>query len=539
QFPTLFNNSIYSKRNVIGNEEVIKNFAYDDLRSFYKKWYRPDMQAFVIVGDFSVDTMEMKLKATMADIKAATVKTPKDEVVIADNDEPLINISSDPELSATTTQIIFRYKPLEAKYKNCMLAQKQDVVTDLINMMLGQRLDEISKQENAPFLGAGASYFNFIAPFDAFFIAAGNKDGEALRGLEAIYTELVRMQRGGFVSSELERAKLNIITDAESTYKNRNDKRNGQFIQEYMDNFTDNTPYPSEQTRLEITKNMVENTTLAEVNAMAAKLVSDRNCAILLSSPKKDGITEPTQGEVMDVIAKVKNSKIDIYVDQVNNEPLISDSLKGSKITATDKGQFGSTVWTLANGVRVVLKKTELQADQVIMNSQQWGGTSLITDQSELFSIDTYSSFENYAGLSKFTSTELDKILTGKIAGVSPYFGTTTQGFSGSCAPKDIQTMLELTYLYMVHPRFDAKDLEIVKNNMRTMIPNLKKDPDYLFSEKLQDILYKDSKRTMKLEIAELDKITIKAMQKAYTMLLSNANGMVFTFVGNFDEQAL
>ena len=540
QMETLLPGSIYAKRNVIGTEEVILSFTYEDLRSFYRKWYRPDMQAFVIVGDFDVDEMEAKLKKTMADIKEFEVKTPKDVVVITDKETPSVSIVTDPELKSTDVSIIFRHKPIAKKYADRVIALKQDIMTGLISSMLNERFTEIARKENAPFLDAGCGYFNFVEPADVLYVSGSARNDETVQTLEAVYTELLRMQRGGFTNSEFERVKTNHLTRAERAYNNRNDRRNGDFVDDYMSNFTSNSPFPSAETQFELTKEVLASITLDEINAVAKSLVRDKNSAVLVAAPSSTQV--PSETQIIEVLDKVKGSEIAVFVEEVNNQPLVDQAaIKAGKVIKVDNGKFESTLWTLSNGVNVVIKKTDFKADEVIMNGVKLGGTSTIENLDDLVSIEFWKYFSGNAGLGNFSSTDLRKALTGKIANASASFGPLTATINGSCSPKDMETMLQLAYLRMAAPRFEQTDLNVVTNQWRSMIPNIIQTPDYAFSYQTNKTITGNNPRAMaNLPSMEmLDKVSLERMAAMYKAQFANVSGMTFVFTGNFDEDAL
>lgn len=540
QMPVLYNNSIYSKRNVIGNEEVLSSFTYDDLKSFYHKWYRPDMQAFVIVGDFDVDVMEAKLKATMSDIKAFTEQTPKKEVVIADNETPLVSVETDPEATGTQIQLMFRHPSVPKPYANLLVAQKRSILANLVSTMINERLEDISKKENAPFLQAGAIYTAFVQPADIFYVAATSKDGASIPALEAVYTELLRMQRGGFTASEFERAKTNLLSGSESAYNNRNDRRNGEFVHAYMNNFIDNSPYPSPEYKREMTKLLLETTLLEEVNAVAAALVRDLNSAVLIAAPASSVV--PTNAEVLASIEKVKGSEIAIFTEDVAIVPLVDASkIKAGKVKSEQAGQYGSTVWTLSNGVKVIVKPTDFKADQVVMEGLQLGGASTISNLKDLASINFYPYFAENAGLGAFSQSELNKMLTGKIASAKASIRNFSATVGGSSTPKDMETMLQLAYLRMVAPRFEQSDLNVVMAQMQAVLPNYENTPDYIFNKVLAEKTTGNNPRTVftNLSMAMLDSVSLESMSRVYKQQFANANGMTFVFTGNIDKKIL
>ncbi|MEG1794151.1 MAG: insulinase family protein [Rikenellaceae bacterium] len=537
QLPVIYNNSIYSQRNIIGNEELLKTFTYDDIKSFYHKWYRPDLQAFVVVGDFDVDVMEAKLKATMADIKPFDVKTPKAQVVVADNETPLVSIVTDPETQSTQIQIIFRHSPLPKEYANRVVAQKIDIISSLVSAMIRERLDDISKKENAPFISAGAAYYQFVKPFDAFYAYATSKDGESINTLEAVYTELLRMQRGGFTTSEFERAKSNILSYKESKYNNRNDRRNGEFVNSYIANFTDNVPYFTPEYDLTLTKSILESMTLEEVNAAAKAFVRSQNSAVLISGPSSSKV--PTQEEVLATLDKVNSSEIKVFSENIAMRPLVDVSkIKAGKVKKESVGQYGSTVWTLSNGVKVIVKPTDFKADQIMMKGSQLGGLSVVEDLNDLKSIEFYKYFADNAGLGDFSQSELDKMLAGKIAYAGANFGDFSVTINGSSTAKDVETMLQLAYLRMVAQRFEQSDLNVVMSQWKALIPNIVNTPDYIFQKALIKCSTGNNKRALASlpNMAMLDSVSLERMRNVYNKQFSNARGMTFVFTGNIDK---
>lgn len=540
QAPILYNNSLYARRNVIGNADVIKNFKYDELRDFYHKWYRPDMQAFVIVGDFDADSMEAKLLRTMADIQPAAQRAPREDVYIPDNESPLISIASDPELTGTSVQLIFRHPPIPDKYSDKYLASKSQYISSLANNMINNRLGEIAQKEDAPFLGAGSSYGEFIRTSDAYYMSGSARDGEALRTLEALETELLRIKRGGFTASELERAKTDIIRGTERYYENRNDMKNGEFSGKYMQHFEDGTPYITPETDREVTHRVIDNITLAEVEATVRGWISDRNRIITISLPEKEGVVIPTEGDVMAMLKKVAGSEIDIFVDNVKNEPLITAELTGSPVVKTSQGEHGSTIMQLKNGVRVIFKPSTLKADEVIMSSFQRGGSSTITDVVDLYNLSMLSAYMGSAGVGEFSAVELGKKLNGKIAGASPSISGLSQGISGSCSPKDLETMMQLVYLNYTAPRFDQSDWNVVINQFKTRLPNMITHPSYALQDTLLRTMYGNDPRVfMQMSSKVLDTVSMQRTAELYRQFFSNAYGMTFVVVGNVSIDSL
>ena len=538
QMPVLFAGTLYAKRNVIGTPEVLQSFKYQELRDFYHRWYRPDMQAFVIVGDFDVDSMEQRLIRTMADLQPAAVKTPKAVITAPDNEQPLVSVTSDPELTSTSVQVLFREKPLVERYDG-MERLYHSYIHSLVGRMLNDRFSELARQENAPFLGAGGGYTPLLKPFDAFFLMGSAREGEALRTLEALYTEAYRMQRGGFTQSELDRAKTDTLRGTESYYANRNDRKNGEFVDAFMEHFENGTPYLSPEQDLAITRRLLEAITLEDVNAEVQGWVRDRNSAILISMPAKEGVALPTEAEVLEVVERVKNTQIEPYRETLQSGELMDVStLKGSKTIKTEAGKFGSTLFTLKNGVRVIVKPTQLKADEIQMTAFQKGGMSTLGDVTDLYNLGMLPAYLGMSGVGDYSRSDLDKLLTGKIARVNPTVGSLSQGFSGGCSPQDLETLLQLTYLYYTAPRFETSNWNVVMNQYQSMRPNVVNSPNYIFQDSLMSTVYAHNPRVFQL-FDVLDSVSRERTVELYHRFFSNADQMTFVFVGNVSADTL
>lgn len=526
--------NIYARRDLTGTLDNLKNFTYADIRDFYKKWYRPDMQAFVIVGDVDVDQIEAKLKKVMADIKPSEEKAPKEIVRVEDNDSIRVAIIIDPELTSTGVDLLFRHRPIAWKYNNRVLKLKNDIVTALANQMLNERLGNIAKSEGAPFQSSHVYSSGYYEPFDMFSLSTVSREGEAIEAFTAAYTELLRMKRSGFVMPELDRAKANLNASFQNAYNNRNDRSNEQYTGVLMNNFLDNTPYPSAETDFELSKKLLDAITIDEVNLQAASLVGDKNCVLTLSAQKKDGVVLPTKEELLAVMSSVAASQIEPYTETENLKPLMDASkLKGSAVKKTEEGKFESTVWTLKNGIKVVVKPTTLQADQILFRSFKKGGTSTLASLDDLYSINLYGSFENTAGLADFTDTELTRLLTGKQVGLSPVINETMVGYSGQSTIKDFETMLQLTYLYATAPRFNKADWNVMIDKITTQIKGAEKDPMRIFQDSLVSTMSGGDPRRANLSLDMLSRVSMERMERVYKEMFASADGMTFTITGS------
>ena len=535
----------YAERNLIGYLDGLKGFKYSDLEDFYAAWYRPEYQAVVVVGDIDVDSIEKKLKALMSDIPASPADAAqKANIVVPDNEEPIISIYTDPEMQGSQAQIFMKYPALPKQMNNTLAAYMQQTAGIFIADMANARLQEIAMQPNAPFLGgqiATGDVIGIIPTLNATIAAVSTKDGELARGIEAVLTEVEKIRRYGFTAGEFERAQNDLMRSAERGYTNRNDQTNRYYVNRYLEAFRANAPMMDAETEWKIDSTLVKSLNVDVINAMAQQVILEKNQVIIVNSPEKEGVAVPTEAEIMAIRKKVMESEIKAYEDNVVKEPLIAEGtvLKGSPVkkTKTDAA-YGTTEWTLKNGIKVVVKPTKFRADEVMFVASAKGGASVLTDEETIYA-DLLPAISQMSGVGKFSATELKKQLSGITArvgvGVNPY----SSALSGNCSPKDVETLLQLVYLYFTQPRFDEGDYQTVMNIVSSQVENLESNPDYLMQKKTTEIAYGNNPRRQEISKEMLSKYKFEELAPIYKKLFPDGNSFTFFFVGNVDMESL
>jgi Predicted Zn-dependent peptidases len=540
-FKVLYKDSKYANCNVIGTLDGLASFPYSALTDFYQTWYRPDLQAVIVVGDIDVDAVENKIKTIFADIPKPGTPNPKVIFPVPDNKEPLIAIVTDPEATSTSVGILYKSPAGLKEDNNLGMTYLAGMVKSMASRMLNQRLSEISRQENAPFLNAGVGFYDICKPLEVFTLDAGCKDGAGLIAFEAALKELERVDQFGFTDSELERVKTSMLRNMERRVEMAADRRNGEFVQGYIQHFSSNRPYMTPEYELELFKGYMPFISVAAINQFVKESIKEENVVITYNAPQRDGLTVPTEKDLLAVMTNVKRSKLTPYEDSVSDEPLVKvETLKGGKVVKEEKGMYDSQIWTLENGVTVIVKPTELRKDEVMMSAYKDGGRSIVAT-ADLPSIDgnVFGMYASLSGVSNFTAVELGKKLTGKIASLSPTISQYEQGFSGSSSSKDIETMLQLLYLRMTAPRFVASEFAPAMAQLQAVVPNLKKQPSFVFQTAFMGMLYQNNPRREMISEGYLEKIDFKRTERVYKALLGTADGMRFVFVGDFQIDAL
>ena len=534
----------YEHRNLIGHLDGLKSFSHSSLENFYHKWYRPELQAVVIVGDINVDEVEAKLQKLMADIPASPADAAKKEVIVVpNNQEPIISIFEDPEMQQTNATLFIKRQALPKELNNTVVAEQLALIDALASDMANARLQEIKMKPNAPF--TSASFMNGGIGVCSTLACAGvevnTQDGKLLAGFEAAYTELERIRRHGFTEGELERAKNNVMKAQELAYNNRNDRKNGQYVRRYLDAFHKNAAMPDAETEWKLDSTLVANIPLQMINQVMAQYITDHNQVLVVNVPKKEGVVNPTEAQLAEVLAKVKKAEIAPYADNTVKEPLIpaNAKLKGSKVKKELKNEaLGTTTWVLKNGLKVVVKPTTFKADEVKVHMSAHFGQSSLTDEqywtSALLPIMT-----NYMGVSKFSSTDLRKQLSGKNASVGVGVDDYEIGVGGQGSPKDLETLMQLIYLQFTDPRFSKDDFDVIMNQYRPYIENAQTNPDYISSVERMKTLYGNHFRRQQLTPAVLDMIKFEHIEPTYKALYSNAADFTTYIVGNVDLETL
>ncbi|MBO5217075.1 MAG: insulinase family protein [Alistipes sp.] len=538
--------TLYAERNLIGYLEGLESFTYDDIRTFYDKWYRPDYQAIVVVGDIDVDEIEAKIKTIMADIPApAPDAAQKDVIVVPDNEEPIVSIFTDPEQQYSQVNVIYKSQALPKEARGLVLAELLDVMTSLMDRMAAERLQDMSEKPNAPFINAdfGAlGGFGICPTLNVTVGGAMTKDGEILAGYKAILTEMERIRRWGFTDGEFERAKAKVLASLESSYNSRDDRKHAFWAQRCIDNFREGTPMPSAEQEYQLDKQLVEMLNVAMINQAAQQLYQPgKNMVIIVNSPEKEGVAVPTEAELLAALEEVVASDIEAMKEDVVIEPLIAEDvvLKGSKVKKVAQNEaMGTTEWTLKNGVKVVLKQTDYEADRIRLSAISDGGTALFCDGC-YWTAQLLSSVMSESGISKFSASDLRKQLSGKVASANTSVDMYEHAVTGQASLKDVETMLQLVYLQFTAPRFDQTDFDNFMTRISSMLANQETNPDFIFSKELMKTIYGDSPRRQQISTENLAKVKFDKLAEVHSKLYSNAKDFTFYFIGNMSPEEL
>ena len=541
--PKLYPNSKYGHRMPIGLMEIIDNFERPFLQAYYEKWYRPDNQAIIVVGDIDVDKVEQKIKTLFSPIVLPENRALVTTYPVPDNNEAIYVIDKDKEQPYNIVEMLMKHETFPDSLKGNLAYILTRYMKNAAMSMLNDRLKEFAEKPESPFLQASVGDGNYLLSrgVDAFDMAILPKDGQTEAAMKAVLTEVRRAAEFGFTPTEYSRFKANYTSNLDKQYSNKDKRYNSQFVSSYVQHFLNNEPIPSIDFTYQTMKQLVPALPIDGVNMVMKELVcpSDTNLVVVNFNNEKEGAVYPTEDGMKQAIAQARAAHIEAYVDNVKDEPLMTTLPKPGKIKKEVKNdKFGYSELTLSNGVKVVLKQTDLKKDQVLLRAEGFGGEALYGEE-ELANLRMFGDVIEASGLGNFSHTELEKALAGKIASVSMYMSNYREHVSGSSTPKDVETMLQLVYLYFTNINKDQKSFDNLMQTMEVSLKNRLLQPENVFSDSLTLTLGNHHPRVKPMTVDDLKKVNYDRILEMAKERTANAAAYTFTIIGNYDEQTI
>lgn len=537
--PEIYPDSKYGLRLPIGTMDIVMNFPYEALRSYYRKWYRPDLQAIVIVGDINVDEMEQKIQKVFADIQpASTDAAPFEYYPVPDNAEPIVSINKDKEQHTNNVLFMWKTTAFPREMKNTTSYLVTDLLANAMSSMFRERIRDILQKENAPFLNAGFGYEDFFvsktkAAYSGSVICEDNKYE---MGIKALYREILRAKKFGFTAAEYERFQSELLSQYESAYLHRDKVQSRSFVNDCVRNFLDNEPMTSIEWAYNTMQQIVPNTNVDMVNQLIQRMPSNNLVIALFAADKEDNVL-PTKEEILRWMTEVETEEIEPLKEEANNAPLIEKMPKPGKVKKIEKDMYDAKLITLKNGIKVHVKKTDFSPNQISMYAHSWGGTSL-------YNLDEYDQTDNIGwvsvgGWGNFSTTELNKRLAGIQANVSTGVGTDSETVSGSCVKKDLETMLQLTYLHFTAPRKDIEAYNSAIQRTKGQMKNQELVPTTALKDTIAKVVYNNNIRAVRTKPEDLDRINYDRIIELYKERFADADDFEFFIVGDCDADTI
>lgn len=538
--PELYPDSRYGHRLPIGTMEVVDHFPHQALRDYYEKWYRPDLQGIVVVGDIDVDRIEGKIKELFSKIEKPVNPAERVYYPVADNEKPIVAFGSDKEQDKYVAQIMFKYDALPDSLKGTMADVTTAYLLDMAQMMLQIRLNELGQKADAPFAAASAFYGEFIMAKtkQAFQFAMLPKGNSFDEGLKAVYREALRAKRGGFTATEYARCRTEYLSQLEKAYNNRNQQENKTLAESYVRNFIDKKPIPGIETEYQMMSMIVNQIPVEAVNQVFSQIVSDKNLVVLGMMPAREGESCPKDEDILALLSQVEAENIAPYVDNVKDEPLVSELPAAGKVVKENMlSDFGAKEWILSNGAKVILKKTDFKADEINMMAVAKGGTSVYGNDKAADLMFMPAVLEQH-GLGSFTNSELTKLMAGKQVSLKVSLDDYVRRLSGNTTPKDLKTYMEMIYMTFTGLTVTPDEFTAMQNLYKGVIQNQEQNPNFVFQKKVQEFLYSSPNKQV-FGVSDIEKANREDILSIIREQLANAAEFTFVFSGNFDESEL
>jgi zinc protease len=532
QFPVLLQGSRYAQRIPIGLTDVIQHAQPDAIKRFYHDWYRPDLMAVIAVGDFDKATVEGLIKQHFGAIPAVKDAKPRPSYDVPPAEGTRFTIATDKEATGTDVSV---YTLMKTRPQDKIGDYRRQIVENLYGSILSDRLAQLSKAPNGPFLGAGVGRGALVRTEEASILNAAAKENQGDEALEALFLETDRVARFGFTATEMDRAKQNQMRFYDEAATEKDTENSSSYAAEFGRNFTTGEPMPGIIYEQHLQHRFLPEITIDEVNALARDWAPDRNRVVLVSAPDKTGVTVPTEASLKAAMADATTRTLRPWVDDVTTTPLFDATpTPGAVAKTTTQAQYGITEWTLGNGVRVVLKPTTLKQDEIVFRAFSPGGTSLAPEP-DVIAAQTAAQVVGAGGLGKLDASGVHNALNGVLADASVSFDDTEADISGGSSKKDLETMFQLIYMRFTAPRADPMMFSVMTSQAKAFLANQTSTPEYAFGTAVAAALSQNSPRAKALTAETVDQMNLAKSMDFYKARLADASGFTFVFVGSFD----
>ena len=527
---------------VIGTQEHLETFLPESLNAFYDKWYHPGNQAVVVVGDVDVERTKAKIEEIFGAIPAKENPAPIAIVEIEDHAVPRVGIITDPETTSPSVELIWHSPAAPEAINATVYGQVNDLIKDVIAMVMRERFQDITSKPSSPYLSGSFGISSLIyEDIDAVTGDVTLREDNILGGFRDFYTELVRLQRYGITDAEFGRVKADYLSMMETRANKAETRKNPEFVRPILSNFFDKEPILEPADEKQLVEMLFSQLGSAAVSQVVAQIFSDNNLVLIYSGPEKEGIATPNAEDLLKVMADVNASEISAPEGEEVPEAFLDPAkLKGSPVKKAEISIYGSTKWTLKNGVQVYIYPTDLTKDQILFNYYKDGGLSLVsTDDIASFDQNIFSLFLNNSGVSSFSGTTVAKMLTGKNISVTPYFDQLENGINGNSTVKDLETALQILYLYVTDPRFDPEEWQNGIDQINAILPNLVNQPGYKLQSELYKTLYGGNARKSMLSAETVQRASLQVVEKNWKRLFADAAGAKLVIVGDVNPESV
>lgn len=539
--PKLMYNSRYAERLPIGTKEVLENFTYEDLRRFYKDWYRPDLMAVVAVGDVDIEILEEKIKSHFGKYESPKKPRIRNEYSVPSHKQTLVAIEKDKEASRSIVRVYYKDSIPTKKIKT-EEDYREKLVNSLFSNMMNNRLDELRNKENPPFVFGGSYYGGtWSRNNSAYQTYAMSSDSGQLTAFKTLVIENERALRFGFQPGELDRAKISITNSYERAFKERNKNVSKSYAGEYVRNYLEEEIIPGVSWEFEMVQKLLPTITLENCNDLLPKYIHEDNLVVVFTGPDNENVPEISEDDVKAVFKEVQKMELTAYEDVAVAVDLMrgAELKKGVVISEEKDSILNITRLELSNGAKIIYKKTDFKDNQILFSAYSYGGTSLYSDE-DYVKTNIANNALTEAGINGFTKTELKKLMTGKGVNVTPFINNLSEGMRGSATPKDFKELFQLIHLYFTKLNKDPKAYNSYVSKMNAYLKNALSDPRTYFSVELDAFLNGKSPRYVGFPTEEkIASTDYNLAVEKYRERFADAGDFNFYFVGNLEPAQL
>lgn len=538
--PIIYAGTKYSDCMPIGNIDIVRTFPYNDLRDYYSKWYRPDLQAIIVVGDINEDKIEEKIKKLFAKIPLPQNPAHRIYYPIGNNEKMILYTATDKEQPTVNFTLYMKRDVTPKQERNTIQNYADDYKTNILRMAINDRLEELSRTKNAPFISASVRSGNFFlaSTKDAFELSGVLKEGKAIEAIQLLVGEVERARANGITIDELKRGKAEMLSYAENDYNDRSNRRNGEFVEQCVQNFLEETPIIEPEKELEIVRKLDKTVTIDDVNALAKTIITNQNQVVTMFGPDKNTFKMPTNSSIENAILKAQKQHYTPYKTQNTlTERLITKLPKPGSIKSERTYKYGYTEFTLSNGLKVYVRPTNFEPDEVNLKLFSLGGKNIYPD-SEMPNLTYLMAGATIGGVAQYNDLTLEKMLAGKTATVTPFIDNDTRGMAGTSNVKDTKTLLELVYLYFTQPRKDPQAFKNLMEQQQEFLTNAHVNPMLAYNDTLHKVAYATN-RMESMNKEQLKRVNYNRIMHIYKELFANAANFKLILTGNININKL
>lgn len=538
--PIIYAGTKYSDCMPIGNIDIVRTFPYNDLRDYYSKWYRPDLQAIIVVGDINEDKIEEKIKKLFAKIPLPQNPAHRIYYPIGNNEKMILYTATDKEQPTVNFTLYMKRDVTPKQERNTIQNYADDYKTNILRMAINDRLEELSRTKNAPFISASVRSGNFFlaSTKDAFELSGVLKEGKAIEAIQLLVGEVERARANGITIDELKRGKAEMLSYAENDYNDRSNKRNGEFVEQCVQNFLEETPIIEPEKELEIVRKLDKTVTIDDVNALAKTIITNQNQVVTMFGPDKNTFKMPTNSSIENAILKAQKQHYTPYKTQNTlTERLITKLPKPGSIISERTYKYGYTEFTLSNGLKVYVRPTNFEPDEVNLKLFSLGGKNIYPD-SEMPNLTYLMAGATIGGVAQYNDLTLEKMLAGKTATVTPFIDNDTRGMAGTSNVKDTKMLLELVYLYFTQPRKDPQAFKNLMEQQQEFLTNAHVNPMLAYNDTLHKVAYATN-RMASMNKEQLKRVNYNRIMHIYKELFANAANFKLILTGNININKL